>query len=1045
MESNKLLIGVQFIDPRNNGKSYVIELIVLRDLTVRQLIDGINYGLAKKCTGERNIYFDCRTIFNECVSVCDEQGFFRRVTLTSHSSFAFNRNSPGNRALLNMSDLNKTLTDVGFISSTRIVFDPSESYRSYEISTASINPAFNPKNNFRDAVKFPDYNISSRQLYKFDDTPVEIIPAPAPPSKPDQNLFFMLLPTILMISVMVLVRGFLSSSTGMSSASMILFSVSMSCVTLITSILNWTRQKKKYRESLERWRREYEDYISTTINEINDRQSRDTAKLDELYPDINDLISEKKPNRGIYSVSGEIFSRCSEDEDFLSVRLGISDMIKNKFEIRGNKNDVIFSSTGFKIKFDKVKVYISEDEEYDDQDNKTYYLSNLPNYISEKYKYMKRAPFLLSLKNCGVLGMVSQNTVFAERMIQRMILDLCFYHSPDDLQFVYLFEPCDDLEKIDNSIGSYKFLPHFRNLFDDRAQFVFDENNANMVFSAMLSIIAERMDAKGQGVHFPHIVFIVEYEYDLKEHAFAQYLPKMPPEGQEYKNDLGITFIFSKTYPEYLPSYCNQIITFTDDHKASLVPHEDSNQKTEFSFNMLPDWKIQLYNTSKILSSLCYSKISENGKVPSAVSIFELYGFTKNNIDIAALWEDNKKHPRINVIETLSVPIGKTESGMTYLDLHEDFDGPHMLVAGTTGSGKSETIITYLLGLCLQFRPDEVNLMLVDMKGGGFIKRIGTLPHVVGSVTDVDGDENGTGAEYMLKRFLNALRSEIKRRKILFNSMHVDSINQYIDACKNIEAHIKKINNRLRGEDKETLSEEETEQLRRQASENSLAHLILVVDEFTELKRFSTESNDVDFIGEITTIARVGRSLGFHIILISQNIEGAITDDIRVNSKSRLCLKVATRQASKEMIGNELAASPTMPGHGRAYLLVGTGSKFEYFQSGYTGSVAEENIELPTEIIEASKNGAYSTFYRSEKDNTDVIRKKKELTEQGKLETQLNVIVGSIKTYFNKNRNRYPQPHIIFQKPLPNDIVFEDGRIYEEKDGRYELVREITQ
>ena len=110
-----------------------------------------------------------------------------------------------------------------------------------------------------------------------------------------------------------------------------------------------------------------------------------------------------------------------------------------------------------------------------------------------------------------------------------------------------------------------------------------------------------------------------------------------------------------------------------------------------------------------------------------------------------------------------------------------------------------------------------------------------------------------------------------------------------------------------------------------------LSHLVLVVDEFTELKRFSSESNDVDFIAEITTIARVGRTLGFHIILVSQNIEGAITDDIRVNSKARICLKVATKQASKEMIGTPAAAAPTMPLNGRAYLLVGTGARFEYF------------------------------------------------------------------------------------------------------------------
>lgn len=101
-----------------------------------------------------------------------------------------------------------------------------------------------------------------------------------------------------------------------------------------------------------------------------------------------------------------------------------------------------------------------------------------------------------------------------------------------------------------------------------------------------------------------------------------------------------------------------------------------------------------------------------------------------------------------------------------------------------------------------------------------------------------------------------------------------------------------------------------------------LSHLILVVDEFTELKRFSSESNDIDFIAEITTIARIGRTLGLHIILVSQNIEGAINDDIRVNTKSKICLKVATKQASKEMLGTTDAAAATMPGHGRAYILV---------------------------------------------------------------------------------------------------------------------------
>lgn len=313
----------------------------------------------------------------------------------------------------------------------------------------------------------------------------------------------------------------------------------------------------------------------------------------------------------------------------------------------------------------------------------------------------------------------------------------------------------------------------------------------------------------------------------------------------------------------------------------------------------------------------------------------------------------------------------------------------------------------------MQYRPDELNLLLVDMKGGGFTKRIGHLPHVVGTVTDVDGDENGTSADYMLGRFLNAMKSEIKRRKLLFNKLHVDSIDGYIQACGNIEAHI----------EKKKLGAEEAAYVRKIAAESPLSHLILVVDEFTELKRFSNENGEIDFMGEITTIARVGRSLGFHIILISQNIEGAITDDIRVNSNARLCLKVATRQASKEMIGTELAASAFMPGNGRAYLLVGTGSKFEYFQSAYSGADIEERI--PVEITLANKTGEYADFYRSDKDNLADLKRIAEQKKIGASKTQLETICEAICQTYADFKRQIKQPHIVFSSPLSACIAWD--------------------
>jgi S-DNA-T family DNA segregation ATPase FtsK/SpoIIIE len=367
--------------------------------------------------------------------------------------------------------------------------------------------------------------------------------------------------------------------------------------------------------------------------------------------------------------------------------------------------------------------------------------------------------------------------------------------------------------------------------------------------------------------------------------------------------------------------------------------------------------------------------------------------------------------------------VGKNEHGAMMLDLYEKADGPHMLVAGTTGSGKSETIITYLIGLCMKFSPMDLNLMLVDMKGGGFSDRLGKLPHCVGEVTDTAGEDEGTSAAYMLKRFLESLNAEIKRRKLLLSSLGVDNVDSYIRALRVIKK-IKDLESKSGGaeaikKEKEKLNEKQKEALSKDIRELSpLSHLVLVVDEFTELKRFSNESNDVDFIAEITTIARVGRTLGFHIVLVSQNIEGAITDDIRVNSKARICLKVATKQASKEMIDSPVAAAPAMPLNGRAYLLVGTGSRFEYFQSAYTGANKNMNVEPPVLVAGVPNSGRYNfDFYSSKKDNE---MEKKKSAQVNEYDTQLSFIVNTIIEM--SETEKIDKPRKIFLQPLESKI-----------------------
>lgn len=1040
MENNKLLIGVQFTNEVSVGKfeHYNIELFVPRDIMLSQLLEGIKYGLKKRALSKEkysDVYDQCRNIFSQCISqtAVNENGrqYLTHVTFTS---FDFNKADgvikKGDRYTFYVEELVRPICELGFITSSRIIFDLSGHFQAQGmLDTSNLIDAFDP--NKSDSIFFPEYNISTRQLYKFNEKSINVIEPTKPPKKNNNSLFSMLLPSIISIGILLAVRIVMMSASGFAGISMILLSVAMGITAVVTTSLSWKRQKKAYANDLKDWRNQYEDYIDNLIKEIKSRQDKDIKKLDELYPDVVSLIN---PDAfGAYSLNKRLYSRSENDEDFLTFRLGRSNDVDSIFQIKGNDKDVIFSESYFDIVTDNngnehLRLFLHEELRGKEKEDKVN-LCKLPVTISEKYGKLKNAPLLYSLNDKKCLGIVDyhieENISLGQHLISRMVFELCYYHSPEDLQFVVFFSKKNQWRDIENTINKYKFMPHFRGLFDDKSQFVFDVESANLVLSNLLTIVGNRKNGLGNGTadKKQRIIMLVFEEHGFKEHAFAEFLPKVPSASGKKDNDLGITFVFAKKHKEYLPAYCDDVIT-VEGNNLSIIPHDNVNMTQKFFYenSAVLNWKSyyidytkKLARAFRFLASIYYAKIAQNGKVPSNVGAFEL--FNKDNEDLTSIvekkWGINYDRRNLNITKSLAVPIGKKETGISYLDLHEKGDGPHMLVAGTTGSGKTETVITYLIGLCMNYRPDELNLLLVDMKGGGFTKRIGHLPHVVGAVTDVDGDENGTGAEYMLGRFLYAMKAEIKRRKVLFNKLYVDSIDSYIDACNNIEEHIKQ----------KKLYDKVADEVRELSKTDKLAHLVLVVDEFTELKRFSNENNDIDFMGEITTIARVGRSLGFHIILISQNIEGAITEDIRVNSRARLCLKVATRQASKDMIGTDLAASPYMPGNGRAYLLVGTGSKFEYFQSGYSGAGTEENI--PVEITLANKCGLYENFYNSDKDNEKIIKKRSEMKHAGNTKTQLEAMAEAICNTYSYNKNLINKPHLVFRPPLPTSVFMD--------------------
>lgn len=670
---------------------------------------------------------------------------------------------------------------------------------------------------------------------------------------------------------------------------------------------------------MEEWKANYEKYLTRIYNRILEWQESDINYLCTMYPAISELFSRAA------ALDRAIFARSQNDLDFFKISLGTSEQVVPMFEIKNEKKDEIVSEIGFKIHKDdserRIEIIIPPEKLGKKSKSVSSIkpdglLSELPDHLANKsFRYLQAdnngqlPPLTINLKNCGALGIIEPVTNYSRNFIEHIVFELAYYHTPEDLQFVFFFDKEDDKHKQMEIIRKYKNLPRTNELFEDASQFVFDKESAAVVFGKLQAIMGERTveanDEEEENVveeQHTQIVCIIFDDYDIKETGFSKYLPKPPVEGEDYVNTNGLTFIFACRHLAHLPRYCGNIIEVTGttgehakvsnrynvlsrDTLLKLSSDRDkSDNDTTDDIEKLIDYKMfknnyifydptqqggqkiaAAYETAfRQLSAIYYRRIAENGNVPSMVTLFKLYGYTSEMVEkdeiVGKIW---KMWNESDVTKDLCVPMGENEHGVVNLDLYEKADGPHMLVAGTTGSGKSETIITYLIGLCMKYSPTYLNLMLVDMKGGGFSDRLQSLPHCVGVVDDTAGESEGISAIYMLKRFLEVLNAEIKRRKILLKEFGVDNVDAYIRA----ERTITRI---LKGDDnpdlKQSLNPIQLTQLEKLKKENklpqTLSHLVLVVDEFTELKRFSSESDDVDFIAEITTIARVGRTLG---------------------------------------------------------------------------------------------------------------------------------------------------------------------------------------
>ncbi len=613
-------------------------------------------------------------------------------------------------------------------------------------------------------------------------------------------------------------------------------------------IKNKEKEKKIKKESDRR--EKYIKYLTNINNEIKvNRGVQEQILRENNESVITSINSEEFWESKVYGFS------CNS-KDFLDIRLGVGNV--RMFE---------------DIKYPEDRFSIDDD-----------YLRGELTKLQKADKILTDVPVCVSLQKNKVIGIVGE-PVGLFNMINNILLQLFLYRGYDELKVVCLFDSKDEqhlyyvrtAKHIWSNDGKVRYLAT-------------SEEDVRELTHNLKKVYENYKEDKNNDRKVPHYVIFSTSKYLVNKCEVISDILK-----DEEIN--GFSMICAYDRSNSLPKECSAIIEVNDVQGVLYTGDSGDGRK----INFVQD-EISLLVANKIMRRLLeYSLDLNQGHfdLPEMISFLDMYGVGKcEHLNVRHRWKEN------NPIMSLKAPVGIGVNGdISYLDLHEKFHGPHGLVAGMTGSGKSEFIITYILSMAVNYHPDEVAFVLIDYKGGGltgaFDNEKNRLPHLAGTITNLDGNA--------VTRAIFSIKSELKRRQKIFNEAREKANEGTMDIYKYQKMYRDKV-----------VSE-------------PLPHLFIISDEFAELK-----SQQPEFLEQLISTARIGRSLGVHLILATQKPSGVVNDQIWSNSKFKVCLKVQDKSDSVEMLKRPDAAE--LVETGRFYLQIGYNELFELGQSAWCGA-----------------------------------------------------------------------------------------------------------
>ncbi|MBR1629544.1 MAG: cell division protein FtsK, partial [Lachnospiraceae bacterium] len=518
-------------------------------------------------------------------------------------------------------------------------------------------------------------------------------------------------------------------------------------------------------------------------------------------------------------------------------------------------------------------------------------LADKPKLIRESYRYLQDVPVCVDLLQHRIIGVIGgRGRRGSYEILKTLVAQIAGNNCYTDVKMAFIYD--ETRAAAGNPVWEFaKWLPHVWSE-DKKTRFVAaNRSDASDVFYEIASVLrmrAEDMEqnrAREKEIPKPYYLLFLDDSSMLEGELIAKYV-------YDTTKDYGISTVVMVESYEDLPNACGYIIENTSQFRGIYPVNDSGEGRVEVAFDTVSSDSLEVF--ARRLASIEVKEEEIGGEIPNVLTFFDMYGVNHpQELEVLERWKKNRTY------DSMKAMVGQKSGGADcYLDIHEKYHGPHGLVAGTTGSGKSETLQTYMLSLAMNYSPDDIGFFVIDYKGGGMANLFEGLPHMIGQISNLSGNQ--------VHRAMVSIKSENLRRQRIFNEHGVNNINLYTRLYKNNEASI------------------------------PVPHMFIIIDEFAELKR-----EEPDFMRELISVAQVGRSLGVHLILATQKPSGTVDDNIWSNSKFRLCLRVQDRQDSVDMLHRPDAAYITQAG--RCFLQVGNDELFELFQSAWSGAAYDED------------------------------------------------------------------------------------------------------